>query len=169
MTRADFLVEIGTEELPPKSLLALAEAFRDGLAAGLDAAGLAHGAALAYATPRRLAVLVRRLADQQPEQLLERRGPPASIAFDAAGKPTRAATAFAESCGVAVADLTRITEPKGEFLFCRTARAGRPAAELLPGLVQAALDGLPVARRMRWGAGELQFVRPEHCVVMKHG
>ncbi|MGE3394829.1 MAG: glycine--tRNA ligase subunit beta [Steroidobacteraceae bacterium] len=169
MKRADFLVEIGTEELPPKSLLALAEAFRDAVAAGLDAAGLTHGAALAYATPRRLAVLVRRLLDQQPEQRLERRGPPVSAAFDAAGKPTRAAMSFAESCGVAVADLSRITEPKGQFLFCKVTRAGAKAPALLPGIVQSALDALPVARRMRWGAGTAQFVRPVHWVVMLHG
>jgi glycyl-tRNA synthetase beta chain len=169
MKRADFLVEIGTEELPPKSLLALAEAFRDGVAAGLDAAGLTHGAALAYATPRRLSVLVRRLLDQQPEQRLERRGPPVSAAFDAAGKPTRAATSFAESCGVAVADLSRITEPKGQFLFCKVTRAGAKASALLPGIIQSALDALPVARRMRWGAGSAQFVRPVHWVVVLHG
>ena len=169
MKRADFLVEIGTEELPPKGLLALAEAFRDAVAAGLDSAGLTHGAALAYATPRRLAVWVRRLLDQQPEQRLERRGPPVSAAFDAAGKPTRAATSFAESCGVAVADLARMTGPKGEFLFCKVARAGGRAAALLPGIIQAALDGLPVARRMRWGAGNAQFVRPVHWVVVLHG
>lgn len=169
MKRADFLVEIGTEELPPKSLLALAEAFRDGVAAGLDAAGLTHGAALAYATPRRLAVLVRRLLDQQPEQRLERRGPPVSAAFDAAGKPTRAAMSFAESCGVAVTDLSRITEPKGQFLFCKVTRAGAQASALLPGIIQSALDALPVARRMRWGAGTAQFVRPVHWAVVLHG
>ena len=169
MKPADFLVEIGTEELPPKSLLALAEAFRDGVAAGLDAAHLEHGAALAYATPRRLAVLVRRLGAEQPEQQIERRGPPVSAAFAADGKPTRAATAFAESCGVAVSALTRVTEAKGEFLFCRATRAGEKSAALLPGIVQAALDKLPIARRMRWGAGEAEFVRPVHWVVMLHG
>jgi len=166
---ADFLVEIGTEELPPKSLLTLAEAFRDGVAAGLDAANFAHGAALAYATPRRLAVLVRRLSGEQADQQIERRGPPLSAAFDASGKPTRAANAFAESCGVAVTALTRITEAKGEFLFCKTTRAGAKAAALLPGIVQAALDKLPIARRMRWGAGDAEFVRPVHWVVMLHG
>jgi glycyl-tRNA synthetase beta chain len=166
---ADFLVEIGTEELPPKNLLTLAEAFRDGVAAGLDAAHLAHGAALAYATPRRLAVLVRRLSLEQAEQQIERRGPPVSAAFDAAGKPTRAATAFAESCGVAVTALTRVSEAKGEFLFCSTKRAGAKAGALLPGIVQAALDKLPIARRMRWGAGDAEFVRPVHWVVMLHG
>jgi glycyl-tRNA synthetase beta chain len=167
--RADFLVEIGTEELPPKSLLELAEAFRDAVAAGMDAAHLAHGAALAYATPRRLAVLVRRVAQEQPEQQIERRGPPVSAAFDAAGKPTRAATSFAESSGVPLASLTRVTEAKGEFLFCKTTRPGAKAAALLPDIVQSALDQLPVARRMRWGAGDAQFVRPVHWVVMLHG
>ncbi len=169
MKRADFLVEIGTEELPPKSLLALAEAFRDGVAAGLDASGLTHAAALAYATPRRLAVLVRRLLDQQPEQRIERRGPPVTAAFDAAGKPTRAALAFAESCGVTLQEVSRRSDAKGEFLFCKLTRAGQPAAALLPGIVQAALDALPIARRMRWGAGTAQFVRPVHWVVLLHG
>ena len=169
MTRRDFLVEIGTEELPPKSLLALATAFRDGLVAGLDAAGLVHGAANFYATPRRLAVYVRRLADEQPEQKIQRRGPPVSAAFDANGKPTRAALGFADSCGVNVARLQRTTESGGEFLYFSGNKAGAMAAKLLPGIVQAALDKLPVARRMRWGAGEAEFVRPVHWVVMVHG
>ena len=169
MNRHDFLVEIGAEEMPPKSLVALGEAFRDGVVAGLETAGLSHGAALAYFTPRRLAVQVTKLLDRQPEQRIERRGPPVSAAFDAAGKPTRAATAFADSCGVKVDDLTRLNDNKGEFLFCRTTRAGELAAKLLPGIVQAALDTLPIARRMRWGAGTAQFVRPVHWVVMLHG
>ncbi len=169
MKRRDFLVEIGTEELPPKSLRALAESFRDGVTSGLDGAGLAHGKAEAYATPRRLAVFVRRLADAQGEQNLKRRGPPVSAAFDTGGEPTRAALAFAESCGVAVAVLTRVSEPKGDFLFCSVTRPGAPAVQLLPGIVQRALDGLPIARRMRWGAGAVEFVRPAHWVVMLHG
>jgi len=169
MNRHDFLVEIGAEEMPPKSLAALGEAFRDGVVAGLEAGGLSHGAVQAYFTPRRLAVLVRKLLDRQPEQRVERRGPPVKAAFDAAGQPTRAATAFAESCGVAVGELTRIADDKGEFLFCRTTRAGSPAAKLLPGIVQAALDKLPIARRMRWGAGAAEFVRPVHWIVMLHG
>jgi glycyl-tRNA synthetase beta chain len=169
VNRHDFLVEIGAEEMPPKSLEALGEAFRDGLVAGLEAAGLSHSAAKAYFTPRRLAVAVPKLLDKQPEQRVERRGPPVSAAFDSAGHPTRAATGFAESCGVGVEELTRIKDAKGEFLFCRTTRAGEPAAKLLPGIVQAALDSLPIARRMRWGDGTAQFVRPVHWVVMLHG
>ena len=169
MNRHDFLVEIGAEEMPPKSLQALGESFRTGVIAGLEAAGLSFAAAKAYYTPRRLAVKVTKLLDRQPEQRVERRGPPVSAAFDAAGKPTRAAVAFAESCGVEVAELTRLNDAKGEFLFCRTKRAGETAAKLLPGIVQAALDALPIARRMRWGSGIAQFVRPVHWVVMLHG
>jgi glycyl-tRNA synthetase beta chain len=169
MNRHDFLVEIGAEEMPPRSLVALGESFRDGIVAGLAAASLSHGAVQAYFTPRRLAVLVGKLLDRQPEQRVERRGPPVSAAFDAAGKPTRAATAFAESCGVKIPELERITDAKGEFLFCRTTRAGEPASKLLPGIVQAALDALPIARRMRWGDGVAQFVRPVHWIVMLHG
>jgi len=169
MNRHDFLVEIGAEEMPPKSLAALGEAFRDGLVAGLESAGLSHGAAKAFFTPRRLAVSVSKLLDRQPEQRIERRGPPVSAAFDSAGQPTRAATAFAESCGVGLDELTRIKDAKGEFLFCRTTRAGESAARLLPGIVEAALGGLPIARRMRWGNGTAQFVRPVHWVVLLHG
>jgi len=128
MNRHDFLVEVGAEEMPPKSLRALGESFRDGVAAGLGSAGLTFGTATAYFTPRRLAVKVAKLLDRQPEQRIERRGPPVSAAFDATGKPTRAATAFAESCGVKVEELTRINDNKGEFVFCRTTRAGEPAA-----------------------------------------
>jgi len=169
MNRHDFLVEIGAEEMPPKSLPALGEAFRKGIVAGLGAAGLSHGATDAWYTPRRLAVGVQKLLDRQPEQRVERRGPPVSVSFDAAGKPTRAATAFAQSCGVSVEALTRISDNKGEFLFCRTTRPGESAAKLLPDVVIGALDQLPVARRMRWGDGDVEFVRPVHWVVMLHG
>jgi glycyl-tRNA synthetase beta chain len=164
-----FLVEIGTEELPPKNLLELATAFGDGIIAGLDEAGLRHGRVHMHATPRRLAVLIERLALQQPDQDIQRRGPPVTAAFDAGGQPTRAALAFAESNGCAVSALARIQEPKGEFLFYRGTREGAPARALLPGIVDRSLAALPIARRMRWGAREIQFVRPVHWVVMLHG
>ena len=110
--RRDFLVEIGTEELPPKSLLALADAFAAGIGKGLDEAGLLHGAVERFATPRRLAVRVRRLAERQPDRAIERRGPPLKAAFDAQGAPTQAALAFAKSCGVEVSALERIETPE---------------------------------------------------------
>jgi len=167
--RRDFLLEIGTEELPPKSLPALQQALVAGLAAGLDKAGLAHAELVGFATPRRLAVWVKRLAAHQPEQHLKRRGPPVNAAFDTAGEPTRAALAFAESCGSSVEALQKLDEGKGTFLFFVGTKPGARAVELLPGLVQAALDALPIPRRMHWGAGTALFVRPVHWVVMLFG
>ena len=167
--RRDFLLEIGTEELPPRSLLALQQALLTALSAGLARADLAHAELVGFATPRRLAVWVKRLAAQQPEQHLKRRGPPVSAAFDAAGQPTRAALAFAESCGTSLEALQRLDEGKGTFLFFLSTKAGERAVVLLPGLVQAALDALPIARRMHWGAGNALFVRPVHWVVMLYG
>ena len=168
-TSRDFLVEIGTEELPPKSLLALADAFTAGIGKGLDEAGLGHGAVERFATPRRLAVRVRRLAERQPDRAIERRGPPLKAAFDAQGAPTQAALAFAKSCGVEVAALEHLETPKGVWLVHRGTEAGAHTASLLPDIVQASLDALPIARRMRWGAGEAQFVRPVHWVLMLFG
>lgn len=165
----DFLVEIGTEELPPKALLSLQDAFVGALRAALEKAGLGHGEIRGFATPRRLAVRVLRLAAAQPEQHLKRRGPPVSGAFDAAGAPTRAALAFAESCGTTVDALQRLDEGKGSFLFFVGARPGQAATALLPGIVQAALDQLPIPRRMHWGDGTALFVRPVHWVVLLYG
>src|SRR5215469_3397047 len=165
----DFLVEIGTEELPPKALPTLSQAFVAALTAALDKAGLAHREVKGFATPRRLAVLVKRLAARQPEQNLRRRGPPLSAAFDAAGTPTRAALAFAQSCGVGVEALERLDEGKGTFLFFVGTKPGEPAVQLLPALVQGALDQLPIPRRMHWGEGQAMFVRPVHWVVMLFG
>ncbi len=169
MSRRDFLVEIGTEELPPRALKPLADSFAAAISTSLDTARLRHGRVQRFASPRRLAVLVKGLAEQQPGQELKRRGPPVSAAFDATGAPTRAAQAFAESCGAPVASLGRITEAKGEFLFYRGQVPGRAAAELLPGIVQEALDGLPIPKRMRWGNGEAEFVRPVQWVLMLFG
>lgn len=168
--RRDFLIELGTEELPPKTLSVLEQALRDGIVTRLAAAGLPHGAVESFATPRRLAVRVRRLALQQPEQLVRRRGPPLRAALDAAGAPTRAAEAFAASCGVAFAELGRERDEKGtEYLWYGGAKPGAATAQLLPGIVSEALAALPIARRMRWGALEAQFVRPVHWLVMLLG
>ncbi|MBM4229698.1 MAG: glycine--tRNA ligase subunit beta [Gammaproteobacteria bacterium] len=165
----DFLFELGTEELPPLALPELERALAAGIRSGLAAAGLQHGELVSYAAPRRLAVLVHALAEMQPEQLLKRRGPPVNAAFDKAGQPTRAATAFAESCDVAVGALGRVTEGKGEFLWFEGSKPGATTVSLLPGIVQAALDALPIPKRMRWGASDAEFVRPVHWVVMRFG
>lgn len=165
----DFLVEIGTEELPPKSLSALEHAFAAHVRDSLSAAGLTFAAAKSYATPRRLAILVSGLDLAQPVQKVEKRGPPVAVAFAADGTPTRAALAFAEGCGIPVEQLGRVETGKGAWLFHSAEVPGRPAAELLPGIVAAALAALPIPRRMRWGSGDVEFVRPVHWVVMLLG
>jgi glycyl-tRNA synthetase beta chain len=167
--RLDFLVEIGTEELPPKALRPLMEAFGQGLETAIDDAGLAHGDVLAHASPRRLAVVVRKLATTQEDRSIEQKGPPVRVAFDDDGSPTPAATAFAKKCGVAVDELQRTETGKGEWLTCETVEKGRSSAELLPELIEHVLGNLPIPRRMRWGAGDAEFVRPVHWIVMLHG
>jgi glycyl-tRNA synthetase beta chain len=168
--RADFLFELGTEELPPKALSTLEAALREGIVSRLAALGLKHGEVRSFAAPRRLAVRVKRLALAQPEQKINRRGPPLRAAFDAAGAPTRAATSFAASCGVALEDIARERDEKGnEYLYHSGTQPGKLAIDLLPGIVQESLDALPIPKRMRWGAGEAQFVRPVHWLVMLLG
>lgn len=169
MSRRDFLVEIGCEELPPLALPELADAFLGGIVRGLDAANLKHGRAQRFAAPRRLTVLVKGIAEQQPEQEIKRRGPPVKAAFDPAGLPTRAALAFAESCAITVDKLQRVQEAKGEFLFYSGRKAGALARDLLVEIVQSSLDSLPIAKRMRWGSSDVEFVRPVHWVLLLYG
>jgi glycyl-tRNA synthetase beta chain len=166
----DFLVEVGTEELPPKALRELEMAFAESIESQLKQFGLNIQRLESFSTPRRLAVLVRKLAARQPDQAVTRRGPPLRAAVDAAGQPTRAATAFAESCGVSFEKLGRETDAKGnEYLSFSGVKQGVATVELLPAIVQVALDALPIPKRMRWGAGEAQFVRPVHWLVLMFG
>lgn len=169
MSRHDLLVEIGTEELPPRALKDLAASFAENVTKGLDDARLRHGKVQHFASPRRLAVLIKGLWGQQPEQDSKRRGPPVAAAFDAAGAPTRAALAFAESCGTDVGSLARVSDTKGEFLFFSARLPGARTRDLLPGIVQSALDALPTPKRMRWGSGDALFVRPVQWVLMLFG
>ncbi|MBT8086475.1 MAG: glycine--tRNA ligase subunit beta [Gammaproteobacteria bacterium] len=163
------LVEIGTEELPPKALLSLMTAFGKELESALDDVGLRHGDTRAFASPRRLAVIVEQLASKQEDRTVDMKGPPVKIAFDANGEPTAAATAFAEKCGVGVAELGREVSDKGEWLAFRRPQPGQAAAALLPQLIEQALAALPIPRRMRWGESDVEFVRPVHWVVLLHG
>lgn len=165
----DFLVEIGTEELPPKALRSLMNAFGNALLSGIDDARLTHGECASFASPRRLTVLVRNLAGQQEDRKTEQKGPPVSIAFDSDGNPAAAAMAFAERLGVPVSTLGRSKTDKGEWLTFESVEKGKTVSELLPGLIESALNGLPIPRRMRWGAGDAEFVRPVHWVVLLHG
>ena len=170
MSRVDnLLVELGTEELPPKALLKLSEAFSAGLAKQLRAAGFEFAALTSYATPRRLAVRIENIAAEQPERVESRRGPAVSAAFDARGAPSKAAQGFARSCGVEVTALARLKSDEGEWLSYQQRVAGRRLSDLLPGMVKLALAALPIPKRMRWGAHNAEFVRPAHWLVMLHG
>src|SRR5690606_16249144 len=145
MSAQDFLVELGTEELPPKALKSLAEAFLAGVEKGLKDAGLAYASARYYAAPRRLAVLVRQLAVQQPDRAENLDGPRTQAAFDQDGTPTPAALGVARMCGV---ELAQIDGSGPKRRFCRRS-TGEPATALLPGIVEASLDPLPIPTRMR--------------------
>jgi glycyl-tRNA synthetase beta chain len=169
MSTRELLLELRCEELPPRALPALSAALTEGLVKGLDTALIAHGAVRSFATPRRLAVAIARCAESAPARLVERRGPPLATAFDAAGAPTQAALAFARSCGVAVADLPRLENPKGAWLVYRGSEAGATTVAVLPGIVAACIAALPTPKRMRWGAGSAEFVRPVHGVVLLFG
>lgn len=165
----DFLLEIGTEELPPKALRGLSESLAAAFKAQLDKAGLGHGEILRFATPRRLALLVRDLSEKQQDRQTERLGPALTAAFDENGAPTAAATGFARSCGVPVAELGRSDRQGVEKLCFTRLEPGELSINLLPELTTAALAALPIPKRMRWGSSRAEFVRPVHWVVMLFG
>ena len=165
----DLLIEIGTEELPPKALFDLALAFEKGISDGLEKAGLPNEEIRRFATPRRLAVLIGNLPARQPDRRQERRGPALSAAFGPDGRPTKAAEGFARSCGVEVAELQRQETDKGAWLVHVSVEPGAATADLVPGIVETALAGLPIPKRMRWGNRDDEFVRPVHWVVLLFG
>ena len=169
MSTRDLLFELCTEELPPRTLPALSNALTEAFRKGLDAAAIAHGEIHGFATPRRLAVWIEKLAERQPDRQVERRGPPLANAFDAQGAPTQAATAFAKSCGVAVGELSKLTTEKGAWLQFRGTEHGSPTIALLKDILTQAIAALPIAKRMRWGAHSAEFVRPVHSVVLLYG
>jgi len=169
MATQDFLVELGTEELPPKALKSLSDAFTQGIVKGLEEAGVAFGAVESFAAPRRLAVRIRELADAQPDKPVEKRGPAVKAAFDDSGNPTRALTGFATSLGITPDQLDTMETDKGAWLVYRTVDKGKPTVELMPELVEKSLVALPIPKRMRWGAGKTEFVRPVHWLVQLYG
>ena len=165
----NFLVEIGTEELPPKALKTLATSFADNVEAELNQAGLTFDKIEWFAAPRRLAVKVLNLATQQPSKEIEKRGPAVSAAFDAEGKPTKAAEGWARGCGITVEQAERIATDKGEWLVHRAKIEGQPTKNLLNDIVANALAKLPIPKPMRWADKTVQFIRPVHTVTMLLG
>lgn len=166
MTQQTFLVEIGTEELPPKALRSLAESFAANFTAELDNAGLEHGDVSWFAAPRRLALKVANLSAAQADREIEKRGPAIAQAFDAEGKPSKAAEGWARGCGITVDQAERLVTDKGEWLMYRAHVKGQSAQQLLAGMVSTALGKLPIPKLMRWGDSDVQFVRPVHTVTM---
>ena len=169
MTTQNFLVEIGTEELPPKALKTLATSFADNVEAELNQAGLIFDKIEWFAAPRRLAVKVLNLATQQPSKEIEKRGPAVSAAFDAEAKPTKAAEGWARGCGITVEQAERIATDKGEWLVHRAKIEGQPTKNLLNGIVANALAKLPIPKPMRWADKTVQFIRPVHTVTLLLG
>ncbi|WP_095159105.1 glycine--tRNA ligase subunit beta [Pseudomonas sp. Irchel 3E13] len=165
MSAQDFLVELGTEELPPKALASLGDAFLAGIEKGLQAAGLNYTGKQVYAAPRRLAVLIRQLDTQQPDRSINVDGPPRQAAFDAEGNPTQAALGFAKKCGV---ELSEIDQSGAKLRFSQHI-PGKATASLLPTIVEDSLNDLPIPKRMRWGARREEFVRPTQWLVMLLG
>lgn len=169
MTQQTFLVEIGTEELPPKALRSLAEAFAANFTAELDNANLEHGEVSWFAAPRRLALKVANLSAAQADREVEKRGPAIAQAFDAEGKPSKAAEGWARGCGITVDQAERLATDKGEWLLYRAHVKGQSAQALLAGMVSSSLAKLPIPKLMRWGDSDVQFVRPVHTVTMLLG
>ncbi|MDI5987422.1 glycine--tRNA ligase subunit beta [Halomonas sp. M4R5S39] len=168
MAANTLLVELGVEELPPSAIDTLSDALAEGIRRGLTEAEVAFGEVLAYASPRRLAVQIRELADKQPDREVERRGPALAAAFKD-GQPTRAAEGFARSCGVGVDDLIHLETDKGTWLGYRERQPGEATVRLLPAIVERAIAALPVPKNMRWGASRIEFSRPVHWLVMLYG
>ena len=168
MKTADFLVELGTEELPPVALKALSTAFTTEICANLKNAKLSFDekSVRSFATPRRLAVYIEKLQTQQEDEVIEKLGPNVAAAYDKEGNPSKAAEGFARSNGIAFSELTTVETDKGERLCFRSTQKGQATASLLGDIIQQALDKLPIPKRMRWGASRTEFVRPAHWLVV---
>lgn len=166
---ADFLVEIHTEELPPKSLHRLAMHFLEEIKAGLTKASLSFTGAQFYATPCRLAVFVKKVSPKQADTEVERKGPALTAAYDSSGNPTPACLGFARSCGITPKELLTIKNAQGEWVGYKQKVEGKSAQELLPAIVTAALAALPIPKHMRWGQNTVEFVRPVHSVILLYG
>jgi glycyl-tRNA synthetase beta chain len=169
MVNETLLIELGTEELPPKSLKTLATAFYDNIKSQLDASGLSYSEIKWFATPRRLAVQVIDLNGKQADKVVEKRGPAVNVAFDDQGQPSKAAMGWARSNGITIEQAERLTTPKGEWLLHKATVAGKTINELVPDMVVSALNKLPIAKPMRWGAERTQFIRPVHTLTMMYG
>jgi glycyl-tRNA synthetase beta chain len=169
MNTENLLVELGTEELPPKSLKKLAQAFADNTEAELKKLNLDFAGITWMASPRRLAIKVEALASAQADKVVEKRGPAIAVAFDADGNPTKAAMGWARGNGITVEDAERLKTDKGEWLLHKAKVEGQGVAQLVPDVIAAALAKLPIPKAMKWGSSKIQFIRPVHTLTMLFG
>lgn len=165
----DLLIELGTEELPPKALNKLSAAFSQGIVDGLKKAGFDINEVESFAAPRRLAVLIKSVASAQPDRQVERKGPSVKAAYDNEGQPTKAVLGFAKSCGVELDALQQQETDKGAWLVFKATEKGQALSEIIKDIIDQSLHRLPIPKRMRWGSYEEEFVRPVHWVVLMHG
>jgi len=169
MVNETLLIELGTEELPPKSLKTLATAFYDNIKSQLDSNDLSYSDIKWFATPRRLAIQVLNLDNKQADKVVEKRGPAINVAFDEEGQPSKAASGWARSNGITIEQAERLVTPKGEWLLHKATVTGKTINELVPSIVVTALNKLPIAKPMRWGAERVQFIRPVHTLTLMYG
>ena len=169
MLEQDFIIELGTEELPPKILKNLSAVFEQELTDLLKAYRLKFFSSKVYATPRRLAVLVQALVEQQDDQISEKIGPSVDDASDQDGIPTPAAIGFAKSCGVQIKELKTITKDNKKKLYFSAKIQGKKTSEILPSLIKTAINKLPIPKKMRWGSSREEFIRPVHWVLALYG
>ena len=169
MTTETLLIELGTEELPPKSLKTLATAFYESIKTQLDTNDLAYSDIKWFATPRRIAVQVFELIEKQADKVVEKRGPAVNVAFDEQGQASKAAMGWARSNGITVEQADRLTTPKGEWLLHKATVSGKSISELVPAIVNTALNKMPIAKPMRWGSERTQFIRPVHTLTLMYG
>ncbi|MDH5393220.1 MAG: glycine--tRNA ligase subunit beta [Gammaproteobacteria bacterium] len=169
MSTENLLIELGTEELPPKALMRLSTAFGQGIEEALAQANVPFEKVEVYGAPRRLAVIVKALADAQPDQQVEKRGPAVEAAFGEDGSPSKAAEGFARGCGVRVEELETMDTDKGAWLVFRQLQKGQPTSALIGEIIDQSLNRLPIPKRMRWGDSDIEFVRPVHWLLVMHG
>jgi glycyl-tRNA synthetase beta chain len=167
--KENLLIELGTEELPPKALKSLRDSLKSGIESGLKNAELSFDSIEAYATPRRLAVLVKQVETEQQDKEVEKRGPAVNVAFDDSGKPTKAAEGWARSNGITVEQADRLKTDKGEWLLHKATVKGQALADLVQGILEAAIKTLPIPKPMRWGDSTAQFIRPVHTLTVMLG
>ena len=170
MLNKNLLIEVRTEELPPKNLKNLRDNLVAGIKKGLQKQSLSHTNVIGFATPRRLAVIVEQLADRQPNQNVERRGPALAAALDENNEPSKALLGFARSCGVEnIDDLEKRTSEKGTWFYFSEEKTGASVGDLIPSIIEQTIKALPIERRMRWGSSRSEFVRPVQSFILLYG